>query len=281
MGMKMELVPLSAKIWVVQMAAFHLIGLGFHWVDRSGRFDRFRVRPAERLSYRAMLPRVLANQVFVLLPAMMAAEWLGIAFVGTPQVSLLVWVLAMVAMPVGHDLVQYATHRFILHRASLMRPLGHSVHHTTAAGRSISACFMSLPDYFLEIVLPYLVPLAIIGGGGSDFTFHAVLVTLGAFGGLYEHSGYDFSLPFREGATAGGWKRPAFAALAKFLSNKAHQEHHTRGNVSFSDGFGSSNICDTVLKTRWDLVGLRQRRRVREGQPDIPAGAAAREALSN
>ncbi|MCG4980701.1 hypothetical protein L0P60_15410, partial [Dorea formicigenerans] len=40
-----ELLPLSAKIWLVQMAAFHLIGLGFHWLDTSGRLARYRVRP--------------------------------------------------------------------------------------------------------------------------------------------------------------------------------------------------------------------------------------------
>ena len=277
--MMFDTLPLSVKVWLVQMVAFHLIGLGFHWVDRSGRLDAVRVRPIERMSYAQLLPRVLANQCLVLLPAMLAAEWLGIAFVGAPHVGLLVWVLAVIAMPVGHDVVQYATHRFILHRASLMRPLGHSVHHETAAGRSISACYMSLPDYFLEIVCPYLIPLAVIGGGGSDFTLHAVLVTLGAFGGLYEHSGYDLSLLVKRDTT--GVRRLANAALAHFVSNKAHQEHHTRGNVSFSDGFGSSSICDTVMKTRWDLVGVRQRRRTREPSPDVQPTVATREALSN
>ena len=63
------------------------------------------------------------------------------------------------------------------------------------------------------------------------------------------------------------------------ISSKAHGEHHTRGNVSFSDGFGSSDICDTVMKTRWDLVGERKRQRVRE-QPD-GAPASAREAMPN
>ena len=54
-------------------------------------------------------------------------------------------------------------------------------------------------------------------------------------------------------------------ALARFvasrISSKAHAEHHSRGNVSYSDGFGSSNICDTVFKTRWDLVKPRERQR--------------------
>lgn len=255
--------PLSVTVWLIQMVAFHAIGLGFLWLDRSGKLAHLRVRPFETRSYAQLLPRVVANQVFVLLPAMMAVEWAGLAFVGAPHIGVTMFILGMLGMTVGHDLVQYATHRYILHRPLLMRPLGHAVHHSTAAGRSISACYMSLPDYLLEIAFPYLVPLIVIGGGGSDFWFHAVVVTAGAFGGLYEHSGYDFGLRFAT-AEHSGWRARVDRVLAHMLSSKAHGEHHTRGNVSFSDGFGSSNICDTVLKTRWDLVGTRQRRRVRD-----------------
>ena len=79
-------------------------------------------------------------------------------------------------------------------------------------------------------------------------------------------------MPFKTGADAAGLRGLASRAMAHFLSSKAHGEHHTRGNVSFSDGFGSSNICDTVMKTRWDLVGIRERRRVRE--PSAPAATA-------
>lgn len=274
----MDHLPLSLTIWLVQMAAFHLFGLGFHWLDRTGRLARLRVRPPERLSYAQLLPRVLANQVFVLLPAMMAVEWLGLAFVGPAHVPIWMWIVGPVGMAVGHDVVQYLTHRYILHRPLLMRPLGHAVHHTTAAGRSISACYMSLPDYFLEIGLPYLVPLILIGGGGSDLAFHSFLVAAGAFGGLYEHSGYDLSLGLTRRAEAGGVKGRLFGLLAHALSSRAHGEHHTRGNVSFSDGFGSSNICDTVMKTRWDLVGVRQRRRQRDRSANPapePAGEQA------
>jgi hypothetical protein len=111
---------------------------------------------------------------------------------------------------------------------------------------------MSAADFFLEIVCPYLIPLILIGGGGTNFIFHAVIVSAGAYGGVYEHSGYDFGLLLRKET---GWRW----TLGKMLSTEAHGFHHTRGNVSFSDGFGSSNICDTVFKTRWDLVPARER----------------------
>jgi len=38
------------------------------------------------------------------------------------------------------------------------------------------------------------------------------------------------------------------------VSSHAHGEHHRVGDVSFSDGFGSPGICDTLFATRWDLV---------------------------
>lgn len=116
---------------------------------------------------------------------------------------------------------------------------------------------MSAPDFFLEIVLPYLIPLALIGGGGADMRFHSLVVVLGAFGGIYEHSGYDLALAFQASLqskqSGAHWKILA-SLLCELVGNRAHSEHHSRAIVSFSDGFGSPGICDTVFGTRWDLV---------------------------
>jgi sterol desaturase/sphingolipid hydroxylase (fatty acid hydroxylase superfamily) len=248
----LSLAPLSAQIWVVQMLAYHGIGLWFEWLDRSGRFQRVKFKPMERMSYFEMLPRVLANQIFILLPAMLFMQWAGLAFVGSPRFSLPVFVASVAFMTLGHDVLQYVAHRFILHRPDMMRRLGHAVHHSTIGSLGISACYMSATDFFLEIVCPYLIPLAFVPLG-SNFLVHSLVVTAGAFGGLYEHSGYDFALAVREPADglAPGRLR---LALAKTISSEAHAAHHSRGNVSFSDGFGSSNICDTLFRTRFDLV---------------------------
>lgn len=238
---------LSFKIWLVQMAAYHGFGLWFEWLDRSGRVARFKVRPPERRSYFELLPRVLVNQTFVLLPAMAGMEALGLAYVGPAHLSAAAVIFGFAGLMVGHDVVQYVAHRLILHEPSTLRLFGHHIHHTTRASRAICACYMSALDFFLEIVCPYLIPLALIGGGGSNVIFHSVVVTAGAFGGLYEHSGYDFSVDLRE---QGGWRE----RIGKLLSSEAHGAHHSYGNVSFSDGFGSSNICDTLFGTRWDLA---------------------------
>jgi sterol desaturase/sphingolipid hydroxylase (fatty acid hydroxylase superfamily) len=140
-----------------------------------------------------------------------------------------------------------------LHRPGLIRTLGHSLHHSTGASKSVSACYMSSADFFLEIVLPYLIPLVLVGAG-ADITFHLIVASLGAFGGLYEHSGYDFAVALpRQGLT--GVKRRLVETLAALVTSKAHAEHHRRSNVSFSDGFGSPGICDAIFATRWDKAG--------------------------
>jgi sterol desaturase/sphingolipid hydroxylase (fatty acid hydroxylase superfamily) len=243
--------PLSILVWAVQMAVFHAVGLFFELSDRTRMFASFKVRDIDRLGYFELLPRVLFNQILVLLPAMIVFQYTGLAFTGAPHLSVWYFLAGLVLMPIGHDIVQYVFHRFVLHRPGWMRNLGHSVHHSTGASKAISACYMSPADFFLEIALPYLVPLALIGAG-ADVLFHLTMASLGAVGGLYEHSGYDFAVHLRRHRAPGSRLQP-LAWLAAAVTSKAHGEHHRRSNVSFSDGFGSPGICDTIFKTRWDI----------------------------
>jgi sterol desaturase/sphingolipid hydroxylase (fatty acid hydroxylase superfamily) len=257
--------PLSVLAFAVQMLAYHGVGLWFEWCDRTGRLSDFKTRPVERMSYFELMPRVLANQFLILLPSMMAVQYLGLAFVGAPHLAWWHFLAALAFMGVGHDIVQYISHRAVLHRPTLMRKLGHSVHHTTSASRGVSACYMSAADFFLEIVLPYLIPLIVVRAG-ADISFHCLVAGLGAIGGLYEHAGYDFSLKIPRGA--GGFKGRFYDALAGLVTSKAHAEHHRRGMVSFSDGFGSPGICDSIFATRWDLVAERVPTRTRDAREE-------------
>jgi sterol desaturase/sphingolipid hydroxylase (fatty acid hydroxylase superfamily) len=199
---------------------------------------------------------------------MVLAQQSGYCFMGPSHLPLWQFLLSLPVMAIGHDIVQYLTHYYLLHNPSirLMRTFGHGLHHTTTASRGISACYMSCADFFLEIVLPYLVPLALIGGGGSDHIFHFLVAGAGAIGGVYEHSGYDLAILFRSAASSSldpklssSLVTPIFQSLLQaictLVDNRAHGEHHSRGNVSFSDGFGSPGLCDTLFGTRWDLKG--------------------------
>ena len=246
------LLPLSVLTWTVQMAVFHGVGLAFEWADRTGALASFKVRRSERRSYLELLPRVLFNQVFVLLPTMVVFQLAGLAFTGAPHLTVLHFLVAMALMSVGFDIVQYGFHRWVLHAPRLMHTLGHNVHHSTGTAKAISAIYMSQSDFFLEIVLPYLVPLALVGAGAA-IVFHLTVASLGAIVGLYEHSGYDFAARLQTDKARGlrGRARRFFALL---ITSKAHREHHRVGNVSYSEGVGSLGICDTIFKTRWDLA---------------------------
>lgn len=245
--------PLSVVAFLAMMLVYHGIGFAFEWADRTGMLKSAKVRNVDRMTYAQLLPRVLINQVFILLPAMVLVQWAGLAFTGAPHLAPWRFILNLALLAIGHDIVQYITHRHILHRPGLMKTFGHAVHHSTGASKAISACYMSKSDFFLEITLPYLVPLILVGGGGSDILFHVLVAGLGAFGGLYEHSGYDFAVPFRQSRfyKAVPWLG---GIIASQINSKAHREHHIRTHVSFSDGFGSPGICDTVFATRWDKV---------------------------
>ena len=132
------LLPVSIVIWAGHMLVFHGIGFGFELCDRTGTLRSFKVRRHERLTYAAALPRVLFNQTFVLLPTMWLCEKTGLAFVGSPKISLAFAAIALVLMTIGHDVVQYAGHRGLLHN-SRFRLLRHDLHHSTGASRAITA----------------------------------------------------------------------------------------------------------------------------------------------
>jgi sterol desaturase/sphingolipid hydroxylase (fatty acid hydroxylase superfamily) len=247
------------------MIVFHAVGFGFELSDRKGWLRNAKTRDVGRKPYRELLPRILANQVFVLLPAMIAVQWAGLAFTGAASLSPCRFVANMILLGIGHDVVQYIAHRYLLHRREFGHLVKHGLHHSTGASQAVSACYMSTADFFLEIVLPYLIPLVLIGGGGADIVFHPVVISLGAVGGLYEHSGYDFAVPLKQSRFFALWPKAA-SCIAGGITSRAHAEHHRQNNVSFSDGFGSPGICDTLFGTRWDQAGASARSRETSAQ---------------
>ncbi len=279
-----DALPLSVQTWAVQMVVFHAVGLLFEGMDRLALAPSTKVRRTRKSQYMHLLPNVLRNQFLILLPFMYAMEAAGLCFTGPASLHPLRFILNLPLMALGHELVQYFGHRYLLHAPNvfLMKFFRHSVHHSTRASSAISACYMSAIDFFIEIGCPYLLPLAMVGGGGSGRLFHFLVAGAGAVGGLYEHSGYDFATLVRpkfenlfEKPMSDEEKKAAYAKLAAedergpitkfvanwladFLDNRAHLEHHMRGYVSFSDGFGSPSILDTFFRTKWDLSEKRK-----------------------
>ncbi len=251
-GILLGWLPLSFLVWAVHMVVYHGLGLGFEWCDQRDWLRGAKVRNVDRLHYSEILPRVLANQTFILLPAMLAVQWAGWAFTGPAELGPWGFVGGMIALAIGHDIVQYIFHR-PLHRPGIARRLKHSIHHSTGASQAISACYMSGADFFFEIVLPYLLPLVLIGGGGSNIAFHILVASLGAAGGLYEHSGYDFAVPFRR--TRFFAARPWLGGvIAGMINSPCAWRTSSPQQCELQRRFRQSGICDTLFGTRWDKV---------------------------
>lgn len=232
--------PVSVTTWAAGVGVFHAAAAVAAVADATaaGAGAKVRVEADPGRRYAALLPRVVANQVLLLLPAMVAAEAAGWAYAGGPPVAPTVGTLLVVAawMAVAHDVLFYVGHRFLLHSGWGWRAFGHHLHHTTRAATAVSAMYMAPADYLIEIVGPYLLPLGAVSPR-LDARWHAALLAAGCVGGVYEHSGYNLL----RGVPG--------------LDTTPHGEHHTRGGgVSFADGVGSPSLMDALWGTAWDAV---------------------------
>lgn len=232
----------SLASWLLFMLTFHPACLIFHFLDCKQHFASYKIYPPTENtpSYRQMLPIVLFNQIFILLPSMLLTTYLNLSYAPKHlQPSPLQSIIAIILFTTSlHELAFYVVHRYILHSAWGFHRLNHALHHATKAHSAISAMYMSPPDFFLEIVIPYLVPLIFV----SHFNcvsniFCTTIFPLGAFGGLYEHSGYNFF--------------PNIPAL----DTTVHGLHHIYYHCSFADGVGSPSVLDRLFETVCAHVG--------------------------
>eukprot|EP01134_Creolimax_fragrantissima_P002176 CFRG2176T1 len=195
-----------------------------------------RRKCVSRKLYKEMMPLVLFNQVFVLLPCMTLVAWYGHGFYGNaiPVMnpgSFTKIILLLMYSSLGHDIVFYFGHRYILHSRWGLPIFRHDIHHSTKADVALSAVYMHPSDFMLEIIAPYLLPYVLITATHGNVLLDIFIAPLGAIGGVYEHSGYNF-LP-----------------NIRLFDTYYHFSHHARWNVSFSDGVGSTNMMDTLFDT--------------------------------
>eukprot|EP00871_Galdieria_phlegrea_P000423 jgi/Galph1/1381/GphlegSOOS_G73.1 len=187
-----------------------------------------------------LLPRVLFNQVVFYLPSCVLGEKLGLVFRQADEKTIFsLWKLPiyMTLFSFYHEIVFYSAHRWLLHSKWGFNLLGHNIHHTTKGSVAISQHYMSVIDYFLEIVISILVPLALIRGNAW---FDCLILVEDAILGTYDHSGYDFFL--------GNLKRysPAY-----------HSMHHLRSSCSYGDGVGSLALLDNLFRTGYQHFGYK------------------------
>lgn len=226
--------------WVMFMVIFHSVAFTFEIFDRRRILSKYKIFHGSLTtpSYKKMLPTVLINQVCLLLPLMQLSTQFKVSFVEEREATsticgqLLSFIACVTIAPFIHEIVFYTAHRYLLHSSWGYMRLNHALHHSSKTHSAISAMFMSPVDFLFEVVMPYLVPLAILTRFRLLTRTHAVcMLPIGTLGGLYEHSGYNF------------W--PMFS----FLDTRTHGMHHTFHNCSFADGFGSQNLFDSFFGT--------------------------------
>jgi len=224
-------VHLHTYLLIVHFATLHIVSAIFQIFDHYQILQLYKKKVKDRVTYYSCMPTVLKNQFCLMLPMMLLTEHLGLCFFNISlDYSIYLFVFVSAVMTIGHDLLFYLGHRYILHTDFGFTKLGHNLHHASKANCAISALYMSSVDFFIEIVVPYLVPLCLVSSY-TGFYVHVILNIAGTFGGAYEHSGYNF------------FPNP--------FDNTSHFMHHHFLKCSFSDGFGSSNIMDFFLKTRY------------------------------
>lgn len=210
----------------------------FYYIDKYNLLNKYKIHHETicNVNYSTILTRVSINQICILLPTMVLLENFNIIKLNNDNIINIYTLFSLPLFSFGHDIIQYIMHRFLSHNYYLYNLLGHNIHHKINANIAISAIYMSNCDFILIIVLPYIIPLIIIGNNNNLF-INILIISSGMLGGVYEHSGYDFSKIFKN------------KFIGNFFNNKLHFIHHKKLKVNFSNGFGSTSISDRIFKT--------------------------------
>jgi sterol desaturase/sphingolipid hydroxylase (fatty acid hydroxylase superfamily) len=134
------------------------------------------------IQYQTTLPVVLRNQIFILLPSMVAAAYYGCAFQENVSVPLVLVPLYAIILGIIHDIVFYFGHK-LLHTRFGYHYLGHKLHHESKGGTAATSMFMSPIDFILEIIAPYGTFLLIVQ---TDTRFNILLASVGSVAAMYE-----------------------------------------------------------------------------------------------
>jgi len=230
--------PLSVTCFFIYFIVFHIACAFFGIADYWKLLRKYKLHESDEKTYLQLLPRVVFNQLAFYLTSCYIGEKMGWIF-RTPSKdnTFQLWKLPiyLTLYSFYHEIIFYSAHRWLLHSKWGFDLLGHNVHHTTKGSVGISQHYMSVIDYYLEIVFSILIPLALIR---TNAYFDLLVMVEDAILGSYDHSGYDFFL--------GNLKRysPAY-----------HSMHHLRSSCSYGDGVGSLALLDKLFRTSYYHYG--------------------------
>ncbi len=91
----------------------------------------------------------------------------------------------------GYDLVFYAGHRAMHYFPFKLYDSLHRLHHSSYATCGVSHHYMTPIDYLLEVILPAVIPLMVLGVYAPSF---GMFLGIGGWNGVVVHSGWDLPL---------------------------------------------------------------------------------------
>lgn len=222
-------------VFGVHVVSWHIFAAFFAWLDHTGPlgqwpgrlvWHKYKMVKKDNVTYWGMMPVVLFNQFFIMMPSMTLVAYFELGFIGH-VVPYYMFPVHAYLLGVIHDVVFYVGHK-LLHTNFLYKHV-HYLHHRSLGGSAASSMYMTPIDFFVEIILPYSVFLALVG---TDTRFDVALASIGSLFAMYEHSGYCFT------------KMHAF-------DSRMHMSHHSgRLNGSFAEGVGSPGYCDMLFGTQ-------------------------------
>ena len=227
----------ATMTWGTQFVTWHFFAALYNILDETGRKGtapgcwvwKYKLRKKDNVTYEQILPRVLFNQVFILLPVMTTMAYFGYGSTNTPM-ALWKWPVYAYVLGVFHDVVFYFGHR-LLHTKWGYVTFRHGLHHSSKAATAASSMYMSSPDFFLEIVLPYLSFFWVVP---TSLAFDMTVASVGSIAAMTEHSGYNFSVGF------------------KTLDSRPHFAHHNNLLTgAYAEGIFSPGYMDRIFGTNY------------------------------
>ncbi len=173
----------------------------------------------EILSTGELIPQIFVNNIVLVITAFMLNQFSKRGIGDNTNTQLYFMLIDFFVIYFIYDGVFYFGHRIIHHPR--LYALIHKKHHTTFAGIALSTHYMTIADFFIEIIFPFWIAAF---AWNSCFISTMAFLVIGQINGLVTHSGYN--LP--------GLPPP-----------DAHYDHHTR----IVCNFGVGGIWDYVFDT--------------------------------
>ncbi len=220
-----DFIPVSYYSIIFAMQSILYFGAFLFWYmdTHHGWWSKYKrdIHQPSDTTFIQMLPRVLFNNVasyFIYTKILLTiSNDRGLV---DDNPSFLKMVMDLILVFYTFDFLFYFSHRLI-HLPPFYKYI-HKLHHTTHGDNAISVHYMTLPDFLMEVIIPYWIAITL---WNCSFISSLIFAILAQINGIITHSGYNF---------------------VGFMNPYVHQDHH----LYFNKNFGVGGPWDDILQTR-------------------------------